>query len=106
MQYKTIVLNLLEQRPAIYEQLRTTRTLLATLDHLAGALKAGHEACKSRIVQTRPDSDPSQIASEALEMALQELEGALPPASSAEQGDPLSLDEAMAFLRRRPSPPG
>jgi hypothetical protein len=102
MHYKTIVLELLQQRPAIYEPLRSRRMLLPAVERLASELKAGHEAWKESLTQERPGS-PSQIASEALELALQELEGSLPPASSPAEDDPLSFDAAMAFLRR-PTP--
>ena len=71
MQYKTIVLELLQQTPQIYDQLLENRT----------------------------QSDPSQIASEALEIALSELEDRLTSASPPDDHQPLSLDAAMAFIR-------
>ena len=43
----------------------------------------------------------NKITSEALELALKDLEGHLPSESLPETGEPLSLEEAMAFLRRR-----
>ena len=100
MLYKTIVLELLQQRPQMHEQLRKERKLLATLELYAKALKSSHEAWKEQISQLRPGSDPGQVASEAMEMALMELEERLPAESPQEENDPLSLDEAMAFLRR------
>ena len=56
----------------MYNQLRSNRTLLPTLDRLAKELKASHEAWMDRLAKTKPGSDPSQIAAEALEMALQQ----------------------------------
>jgi hypothetical protein len=50
MQYKTIVLRLLEQRAATYEQLRQRRQLLATLNCLAAEMKASHESWKCRVL--------------------------------------------------------
>jgi len=41
----------------------------------------------------------NQIASEAMEMALKDLEDRLPPVSQADDQDELSLDQAMAFVR-------
>lgn len=104
MLYKTMTLGLLEQRPRLHEQLRRERKLLATMESLALDLKARHEAWKEQLAVTRPESDPQQIASEALELALKELEDSLPPESPAEEDEALSLDAAMAYLRRHTPP--
>lgn len=94
MQYKTIILHLLEQRPQMHDQLRKNRKLLPTLNRLARELKTRHEAWKDQLSQTRPGSGESQIASAAMEIALKELEDSLP-----NENDTLSLDAAMAFIR-------
>jgi hypothetical protein len=99
-QYKTICLGLLEQRPEIYNQLRKSRMLLPTLNRLAGELKASHEAWQLELNETRPGSD-SQIASEAMELAVKELEDRL--SADSEEEARAFLDEAMACLR--PTPP-
>jgi hypothetical protein len=96
--YKTIVLELLQQRPLMHEQLRKDRRLLATMNQLAKQLKAAHEFWKGQLRQTLPGSDPNQIASQALEAALTELENRLPPESPPDDG--LTLDAAMAYIRR------
>jgi hypothetical protein len=101
MQYKTMVLELLEQNTEIYNQLRSERMLLPTLDLLANQLKTSHEAWKDRLIQAKPGSDPSQIASEALELALKELEDCLMPHFPSGEDEPLSLEAAMAFVRGR-----
>ena len=103
MQYKTIILELLQQRPEIHEQLRMSRKLLTTVEHYARELKTSHEAWKETLGQERPGSDQSQIASEAMEMALKELEDRLPPASQHSDSEALSLDAAMAFIRNHTS---
>jgi len=102
MQYKTIILELLQQRPEMHEQLRKERKLLPALELYAKKLKTSHEAWKEQLSQAKPGSDPSQIASEALEMALKDLEDRL-PSGSPDDSTPLSLDEAMAFIRRHTS---
>ena len=99
MQYKTIVYELLQQRHQMHEQLRKERKLLATMELHAMVLKTSHEAWKEVLSQAKPGSDPSQIASEALEMALRELEDRL-PAESLQEDETLSLNAAMAFIRR------
>ena len=103
MQYKTIVLELL-QRAEIHDQLRKQRMLLSTLDRYSCELKTSHEAWKDRLLQAKPGSSQSQIASEAMEIALKELEDSLPPASPPDETEPLSLDAAMAFIRGRTPP--
>jgi hypothetical protein len=79
MLYKTMILGLLEQRPTLYEQLRRRRTLLRTLEQYAAELKTTHEAWKERLAQATPGGSQTQIASEALEIALQEFQDRLPP---------------------------
>ncbi len=103
MQYKTIVLELLQQRPEMHEQLRLTRRLLPTLETCAKELKASHEAWKKTFSEAKPESDPSQIASEAMEMALKELEDRLPSASPQDDTEAPSLDKAMAYVRSHTS---
>jgi hypothetical protein len=103
MQYKTIVLELLQQRPQIHDQLRKDRKLLPTVEMYARELKTSHEAWKETLGEERPGSDQSQIAFEALEMALKEMEDRLPSESLPNDKEPLSLDAAMAFLRKHTS---
>jgi hypothetical protein len=103
MHYKTIVLQLLHQRTELYEHLRQSHRLLLALETYSTALKASHETWKETLAKAKPDSDPIQIASEALEMALSELEDRLPPASPPDETEPLSLDKAMAFVRSHSS---
>lgn len=97
MQYKTIILELLKQRPEMHEQLRQEHKLLATLEIYAKELKVSHQALTEQLRQASPDIDQSQISSEAFEMALKELEDRLPPASAMDDQE-LSLDQAMASV--------
>lgn len=99
MQYKSIILELLQQRPEMHEELRQERKLLTTLEIYAKELKESHEAITEQLRQATPESDQSQICSQAFEMALKELEDRLPPASHQGEVESLSLDEAMAFIR-------
>ena len=77
-----------------------SRRLLPTVELYARELKTSHEAWKEALDQQRPGSDQSQIASEALEMALKELEERLPSESIPNDKETLSLDAAMAFIRK------
>ena len=104
MQYKTIVLELLQQMPELHDRLRENRTLLSTLERLAAELKESHQGWMKQLTPSSPNGSESQISSAALEMALTDLEAALLPASPRDGDDPPSLDGAMAYLRRH-SPP-
>jgi hypothetical protein len=100
MHYKTIVLELLQQRTELHEQLRKERKLLKAMEIYANELKERHEAWKETLIQSQPASDRQQISSEALELAISELEDRLPAESPNPEADPLSLDAAMAFIHQ------
>jgi hypothetical protein len=97
--YKTIVLELLRDRPALHEQLRVNGTLLPTMEQLAVAFRACHLNRMKALGEARPGSDTTLLSSEALELALQELQDSLPPASLPSD-ETFSLDQAMTFLQR------
>jgi hypothetical protein len=101
MQYMTIIHELLQQQPQTHEQLRKERRLLATVEQYAKELKTRHEAWKKMLVPLRPTSHPAQIASEALEFALKEVEHHLPSDSQEEEARQF-LDAAMFFHRAKP----
>jgi hypothetical protein len=103
MPYQTIVLGLLEQRHPLYSRLRQERMLRPALEAYATELKGRHQDWMEQLAGARPASDPAQIASEALELAISELEGCLPSASGEETETP-SLDQAMAFIHRHTPP--
>lgn len=99
MHYKTMVLELLESRPELHEQLRSQRMVPATVERYALELKASLETWKEQLAQLRPGSEANQIASEAMELALQELGRNLSCELPAEDGEP-SLDGAITYIRR------
>ena len=107
MLYKTIALGLLEEHPKLHQELRSRGTLLQTMERYAGELKTRHDYWTDELLQSQPRSDPLQMFSKALELALQDLRDALPAASSpsAAPEEETALDEAMRFLRRH-TPPG
>lgn len=78
MLYKTMVLGLLEQHPTLHDQLRQSRTLLTTVNRLAGELRTSHLAWKERLIEAQPEAYSSAIHNEAMELALQELVDSLP----------------------------
>ena len=98
MHYKTIVLELLEQRTQLHEELRKTRQLLPTIEALATELREHHLALTESLSQAHPSDNQSQIPSQALELAVKELEDRLPSVSNQDGDETLSLDEAMAHI--------
>ena len=103
MLYKTIVLGLMERNRQLYKQLRRSRKLLSALDLYSSELKTSHEAWKERLSQAKPGSEENQIASEAMEMAVLELEDRL-RSESPDEDDSMTLDGAMAYIRRHTPP--
>ena len=103
MQYKTIVLQLLEENTQIYDQLRQQRQVSTVMEHYARELRTLHLAWKETLTQAVPNSDTNQIASEAMERALKDLQEHLPIGTKLDGQEPLSLDQAMAFIRRHSS---
>ena len=102
MQYKDITMELIQSQPELYEQLRSSKRLLPAIDAYAIELKDSHEAWKDQLGQAHPGSDSRQIAAEAMELAIQDLQHRLPSASPADEAEPLSLDAAMNSLRHSP----
>ncbi len=98
MLYKTMLLEMIQQRPTLYDQLLSQRKLREALDSYAAELSHRHAAWEEVIRSTPLAASPSQIASAALELALQDLERMMSE-ETAEQEE-LSLAAAMAYLRR------
>ena len=98
--YKTICLELIRERPELYERLRTSKRLLPSMDAYAIELKTLHEEWKERLDRSRPNRDPSQVAGEALELAIKTFRNRLPSGSEETEDEPISLDEAIHFIRR------
>ena len=99
MLYKTITLELLQDHCQMYDQLLYTRRLLPTLERYSDELRTRHLAWKELLEEARPNRDASQIASESLELAIEELVRLLPSESLQDDSEPLSLDGAMAYIR-------
>jgi hypothetical protein len=104
MHYKTIVLELIRQHPELYNQLHCNRMLLPALCHFAKQLKTSHEAWKRIVCRLTPDWNESQIAGEALEFALMEMENFLNSMVPPDDGEEMLIQSIMAFVRGRPPP--
>jgi len=97
MQYQTMILELIQECPAMHRHLCESRTLLPTMERLAIELKTSHEAWKQLLREINPEIGESQMASEAMELALQSIRDSLPTESDPSD-DTFNLDQAMAFL--------
>ncbi|MGE3818449.1 MAG: hypothetical protein AB7I30_03375 [Isosphaeraceae bacterium] len=87
MRHKTIVLELLQdQFPTLHRRLKAERMLLTAVERHALAFKASHEHWKNQLRRTRPGSHPDQVASEALEHAIRDLQDALRAESPTHEG--------------------
>jgi hypothetical protein len=107
MHYKTITLALIQdQYPALHERLRASRTLLTELDLHAAALKRYHQTRTEELTLARPGSEEMQIASAALELAIEDLRDDLRLESPTDDSPAaaLSLDAAMNYVRRHTPP--
>ncbi len=104
MHYKTIIMELIDDQPELAVRLRGSRQMLATVETYATELKTIHEARIAHLSQSKPDSAPSQITAEALELAIEEIRDLLPSASTTDEAEGPSLDAAMTFLRRHSQP--
>ena len=100
MKCKTITLGLMQDEPELYARLCRDRQALSTLDSYAAELKASHEAWTERLSEAKPGSEPRQIASEALELASEEIRDRLRSASREIGTEALSLDDAMTYVRK------
>ena len=99
--YKTIILELLrDQYPTFHARLKASRTLLPTMNRLARELKDAHVAWMAELGRQHPRRPFDSIASEALELAIEHLQGDLPPESTPTDDEAtFSLDAAMATVR-------
>jgi hypothetical protein len=102
MRYMTLVLEILNQRPQLQDQLRKDRKLLPMMEQYARELKESHLAWMTLLTRLRSGNEKDQICSEALELALKELRRSLPPDSRRFKNERVFLDAAMLFIRHTP----
>jgi hypothetical protein len=99
MHYKTIIHELLqEQYPTLHARLCRERSLLAALNRYATELRDSHFAWMEELRRASPQTDQAKISSEALELALENLQGSLPPESSTDDMEAISIDALMASI--------
>jgi hypothetical protein len=87
MHYKTIVLEMLRDRPTYHRRLCQLHMLLPTVERHARELKADREAWNRDLSRLNPELDPTLIGSLAMEHAVKELLDRLPTESSETEED-------------------
>lgn len=104
--YKTICLELIQEQPTLYEELRSRKLLLTALDSYSMELKNAHEAWKAQLGRANPGIDPLMLAGEAMELAVEQMRDRLgrTPCASPRGEAALTLDAAMAYLRDHTPP--
>lgn len=103
MRYQSIMLDLLECHPNIQATLLDQRLTPAILTEMANHLQASHQFWIQELTRKRPGS-AEQIASEALELALDDLKQQFQARRTPSLDSTFSLDDAMAYLRRHTPP--
>ena len=78
MHYKSIVLELIQDRPEMYESLRSSKRLLTATEAYAVDLRTRHLELREAVALRHPGSSPEQVTIEALELAINELQDRLP----------------------------
>jgi len=89
MQYKTIVLHLLEQHPEIYDPLRRHRRMLRRWSITTRELRPFHDAWTEILAPVTPDHDPSRDHQRGSGTALKDLMDRLPAGSPRDDQETL-----------------
>lgn len=100
MQYQTIVLGILQDRPLLQNELVANNSLSSTTEKLATQLRDNHLLILGQLQQAEPNQSPIQLSSEAMEIAVNQLLELLTDNQETDTSETLSLDGAMAFLKQ------
>lgn len=100
MQYKTIILELIQQNEPLHDRLRSQRNLLATVDRLAAQLKADHETYLNEMTMQEPAASRPAVSQQAFEMAIKEAEEQLMAMTPAEVAVPGAVSTSLGSGRK------
>jgi hypothetical protein len=100
MQYKTIILELIQQNETLHDRLRSNRSFLATVDRLAAQLKADHETYLNEMAMQEPAASRPAVSQQAFEMAIKEAEEQLMAMTTAEVTIPEAASMSAASGRK------
>ena len=98
MQYKTIALELLEQNTLRAEQLRKERQLLAMTEQLAVQLRERHLELTTLLKREHRDGESSVISSQAMEMAIAELQEQFPIQADDQDSETITTTDSPAVI--------
>jgi len=97
MNYKTVTLELLQDRPPLHERLKRDRLLLAALEACSTDLRTRHLTLARQLSQSWPEASPEQTSKEAYEIAIHELRQRITVAALPDA--PVPTDQLIDFLR-------
>jgi hypothetical protein len=98
MQYKTITLELLEQHEVLTQHLRQHHLLLAIMERLAEQLRTRHLEIQAELQATYATAAFNEICSQALEMAVEELQIRMMAFSDRPFDTPEIMEELQQLL--------
>jgi len=97
-------MELIKQRPNLHDRLASSGRLTSTMEQLAVQLRDNHRQLTEQLREARPGSADIQLNSEAMEIAVNEIEQTLPDESPENDEAVFSLDAAIAYVRRHTPP--
>ncbi len=99
MLYKTIVLELIQDRPELCARLRSEKLMLRTVESLALTLKTSQQAWQEQLVTTMRGDSEKLIGSRAMELAIRDMIESLPSEPSRNGDEAISLDALIQSVR-------
>jgi hypothetical protein len=73
MRYKTIVLELLQQNPALHDELKASGSLLSTMERMAVALREDHLQLLETLRAQHPTDSEILLRGQAMELVVDQL---------------------------------
>jgi hypothetical protein len=99
MLYKTIVLELIQDRPELCSRLRQERLMLQAVETLAVDLKSRHEQWQQKLLNTMRGEAKELIHSRAMEFAIDEAIKMLPGESETADQRTVSMNALIDRVR-------
>ena len=99
MQYKTIVLELLEQSPGLSRELRRNDALLSTMNQLAVSFRDLHLRLLDQLTSSQPELDETLLKSQAMEVATEQMQEMIGQAEQLLSNGSVSIEACLALLQ-------
>ena len=99
MQYKTIVLELLEQSPGLSRELRRNDALLSTMNQLAVSFRDLHLRLLDQLTSSQPELDENQLKYQAMEVATEQMQEMIGQAEQLLSNGSVSAEACLVLLQ-------